>query len=304
MVVAPCEATSQLRGRIVDVRAPATVFVAQAASARMPAMRMPFLVRPGMLAKLRRGMEITAVVAGRTSPEVLSTVRVIAAIPAATRYVPELQQGDTVPDFALVDQRGHAFSLARYRGQALVLSFIYTRCRDATMCSLVSAKFSRLQRMLGREPIHLMEITLDTPRILARYGAVFGANAARWTLATGAASAVADLAARAGIVTTATPRGLVHSDAVLILDPGGRLAQVIGGNTWSAEDLLTEARASFGKAPNPIAGLWLWLRSGVAAVCGGSSGLSTGAALSIFTVVLIAASVLLRRLLRGRISRT
>jgi protein SCO1/2 len=306
--VTPGEATPQLRGRIVGVRAPATVFVAAAASARMPAMSMPFLVTRGAFATLRRGMEITAVVRGRTSPPTLSQIRVVTALATATRYVPELQLGDTVPDFALVDQRGHAFSLSRFRGQALVLSFIYTRCRDATMCSLVSAKFSQLQRRLGRDPIHLMEITLDpaydTPRILARYGAVFDAKPARWTLATGEASAAADLAARAGIVTTETPRGIVHSEAVLIVDPKGRLTQIIGGDTWSADDLLTEARATFGAAPSPIARLWLWLRSGVAAVCGGSSGISTATALAIFIVILIVASLSLRRLLRARISRT
>ena len=271
-------------------------------------MDMPYLVAARTLSTLRRGMEITADVDARTSPSTLSGLRVADSAPAAARYVPELQTGDTVPDFALVDQRGQSLSLSRFRGQALVLSFVYTRCRDATMCSLVSAKFSRLQRMLGRDPIHLMEVTLDpaydTPRILARYGTAFGANPTRWTLATGEATGVADLAARAGIVTTETPRGIVHTEAVLILDPNGRLAQTIGGNAWSADDLLTQARATLGRKPMPATRLWLWLESGVAAVCGGSSGISTGTALSIFIIIVVAASVMLRRLLRARASRT
>ncbi len=303
----PADATQRLRGRIVDVRAPRTILVATAASASMPAMNMPYIVTT-RISELHRGMEITADVDARTSPSTLSALRVVTAATPTTHYVPELQPGDTVPDFPLVDQRGNSLSLARFRGQALVLSFVYTRCRDASMCSLVSAKFSRLQRMLGRERIHLMEVTLDpsydTPQILARYGAAFGANATRWTLATGEASTVADLAARAGIVTTETPRGIVHSEAVLIVDPNGRLTQVIGGNSWGPDDLLTQARASLGTAPGPIAGMWLWLESGVAAVCGGRSGISTGMALSIFGVVLVSAGFMLLRLLHGRTSRT
>ena len=268
-------------------------------------MSMPFLVTPSVFETLHRGAEIEAAVDERTSPATLSALRLVTAAAPAPRYVPELQQGDTVPDFALVDQRGQAVSLSRFRGQALVLSFIYTRCRDATMCSLVSAKFARLQRMLGRAPIHLIEITLDpaydTPAILARYGAAFGANAARWTLATGEPSAARDLAARAGIVTTETPRGIVHSEAVLILDRNGRLTQLIGGNSWSANDVLTEARASLGVPPPTLARLRLWLESGVAAICGGSSGISTGTALTVFIGILICASFLLGRLLRSGI---
>ena len=292
------------------MHAPATAIVAHEATPDMPAMSMPFLVPPRILQKLQRGMEITAGIDRRTSPATLFGVDIARApVPsAAIRYVPELQRGDTVPNFALVDQRGQALSLSRFRGQVLVLSFIYTRCRDATMCSLVSAKYARLQRMLGREPIHLMEATLDptydSPEVLARYGEAFGADGARWTLATGEASTVADLAARAGIVTTYTPRGIIHSEAVLILDRDGRLAQIIGGNRWSAEELLSEARASLGTAPNPLARMWLSLDTGVAAVCGGSSGITTATALTIFAVVLIFASALLRRLLRARATRT
>ena len=307
-VVTVSEAAPQLRGRIVDVRAPATVLVAHVATPDMPAMTMPFLVAPRTFRKLQRGMEIVADVDPRTSPASLYAVGLARAPAPATRYVPELRPGDTLPDFPLVDQRGRALSFSRFRGQALVLSFIYTRCADATMCSLVSAKYARLQRMLGREPIHLIEATLDpaydTPAVLARYGTTFGADAARWTLATGEASAVADLAARAGIVTTATPLGIIHSEAVLILDRDGRLEKLIGGNRWSAEEVLSEARAGLGAAPSPLARLWLWLDTGVAAVCGGSSGITTAAALTIFAIVLLCASVLLRHLLRARTTRT
>ena len=71
----------------------------------------------------------------------------------------------------------------------MVVSFVYTRCRDARMCPLVAAKFARMQRQLRGTPIRLVTVTLDpgydTPRVLARYGAAYGADPARWLLVTG-----------------------------------------------------------------------------------------------------------------------
>ena len=89
---------------------------------------------------------------------------------AIAAFVPNLQPGDTIPAIPLVDQSGRAFSFAQLRGNAVVLSFIYTRCADPRMCPLVSSKFARLQRAIGDAPVRLLEITLDprfdTPRVL------------------------------------------------------------------------------------------------------------------------------------------
>ena len=221
-----------------------------------------------------------------------------------SRYVPSMAVGDGVPNLALVDQRGRHVTIAQFRGSALALTFAYTRCGDAKMCPLVSAKFAALQRIVAHEPIHLLEVTLDpaydTPAMLGRYGAEFGADPARWTLAGGNPEAVAELAARAGIALRVTPLGIVHTEAVVIVDPAGRVANVIEGNRWSPQDIATEARAARGERAGFGERLRVWLVTGAAAVCGGGAGLSTGAALALFGVILAAVALAVRRFVYPR----
>lgn len=200
----------------------------------------------------------------------------LAIVLAVTAFVPTLEPGDAVPPLPLVDQTGHAFSLAELRGNAVVMSFIYTRCPDPTMCPLTSAKFARLQRAIGNSPIRLLEITLDptfdTPRVLNAYGRGFGADPRRWTLATGAAGSIAELAARLDVATQWTRPGvLVHTESVIVLDPQGRLATTIGGNAWTPDQVLAIARASAGAPETLPARIGAWLTSAIA-LCGGGRG--------------------------------
>jgi protein SCO1/2 len=190
--------------------------------------------------------------------------------------VPVLEPGDTPPAIPLVDQAGHAFSLAGLRGNAVVLTFIYTRCADPAMCPLASSKFARLQHELGAAPIRLVEITLDptfdTPRVLRAYGANYRQNSARWTLATGAQASIDELATRFGVATQWTrPGALVHTESAIVLDRDGRLAQTIDGNAWTPAELLAAAHTAAGGTPAPLARIGLWLGA-VAEACGGGRG--------------------------------
>jgi cytochrome oxidase Cu insertion factor (SCO1/SenC/PrrC family) len=218
-------------------------------------------------------------------------------------YVPALSVGDTLSDTALVDQGGRDVSIAGFRGETLVMTFAYTHCPD-TKCALASAKFARLQRLVRRESIHLLEVTLDprrdTPPVLARYGAVFGADRARWTLATGRPAAVLGLAARAGIRTAAAGGGIAHDDAVTIVDPSGRIAAVIEGDAWTPDDVARNARAvNGGAALDAMTRARIWLGS-AAAICGGRGGPTVAAALALFAAILAAAGVAARRLFAER----
>ena len=225
----------------------------------------------------------------------------LAALVAVTAFVPTLEVGDTVPALPLIDQSAHAFSLARLRGNAVVLTFVYTRCADPRMCPLVSLKYARLQRAIGHDAIRLVEITLDpafdTPRVLKRYGRAYGADPRYWTLATGAPGSIDQLAARLGIASAWTQPGtLVHTEAAVILDREGAIARVIDGNAWTPSDVLAVAREAAGARPAPLARVQLWLTGAIARCGGGSLPVSTiellglAAALSaVFGVVLLRA---------------
>jgi cytochrome oxidase Cu insertion factor (SCO1/SenC/PrrC family) len=199
-----------------------------------------------------------------------------AAALAVTAFVPALQPGDTVPAIPLIDQSGRAFSIQSLRGDVVIVSFIYTRCADPAMCPLTSAKFARLQTLIGTQRIRLLEITLDprfdSPRVLNAYGQAFHQDPARWIIATGAETSIADLAARFGIATQWTrPGTLVHTESAIVLDRAGRVAQTIDGNAWTPGALLAAATEAGGASRAPLARIGLWLTS-VAQACGGGRG--------------------------------
>lgn len=223
---------------------------------------------------------------------------------AVSAFVPLLQPGDTVPAVPLIDQTGKAFSLGDLRGNAVVLSFIYTRCADPRMCPLVSSKFAQLQRLTAGERVRLVEITLDpaydSPRVLRSYGAAFRADPRSWTLATGAPGTIAELAERFGIATQWTAPGtLVHTEAVAILDPGGSLAQIIDGNTWSASDVRSLALGTQGALSLP-ARARVWLDAAIEACGGGRGGISGGAGLAILAATIALAGAIVVGPLRRR----
>ena len=102
------------------------------------------------------------------------------------RAVRQLRIGDTVPQTHFIDQSGHPFTFADFRGRGVVLAFIYTRCRDPRECPLVSSTFHSLQQRIDGKAYHLVEITFDPafdrPPVLARYAQQFDADSRLWTL--------------------------------------------------------------------------------------------------------------------------
>jgi cytochrome oxidase Cu insertion factor (SCO1/SenC/PrrC family) len=233
---------------------------------------------------------------------VVNALALATALAVAT-FVPTLQTGDTIPAIPLVDQSGRAFSMEQLHGNAVVLSFIYTRCPDPNMCPLVSSKFARLQAQIGTNPIRLVEITLDprfdTPRVLRTYGQAFGANPNRWTLATGAPSSIDDLATRLGIATQwTTPATLIHTEAVIVVDRDGRIAETIGGNAWTTDQVIALAREAAGSESSPLARIGLWLTAAVEACGGGQGTINSLEGLALLLLIIGAIGAVLFRALR------
>lgn len=151
--------------------------------------------------------------------------------------------GDRIPDFSLTDQTGHAFRLSQMRGEPVAVAFLYTRCPIATACPLTSARFAKLDSMLkGRGFGKLLTITVDpehdTPKVLAEYAKHLGADPARWKFLTGDPKAVADVASNFGVLYYPDKGQVVHTQAVAVVDPDGRLASIYFGQTWEPETVL------------------------------------------------------------------
>jgi protein SCO1/2 len=223
-----------------------------------------------------------------------------------TPFVPALRTGDALPMTALVDQRGRAYLIGGLRPGATVVTFFFTTCRDANECPLTSAKFARMQRLLGADPAHITEITMDpahdTVAALGRYGAAFGDKPTRLTLATGSAAAITTLERRLGFAVLRRADGnLTHGEALIVLDPQGRLADRIEGNSWTPAQAVAVLAAVEGRPADPIPRLTLALTQGIRAACGGlatSGGMSLAGVLGIFVAVLAGMSVVMRGVLK------
>ena len=231
----------------------------------MQGMTMPFPVRddPQVLKLLRPGdrIEATLVIQKEsywlekivTRGFVATRAPAVSARPtesdSSTFVTPVpnrgVQVGDAVPDFTLKDQTGATVRLSQMRGEPVAVTFLYTRCPVATACPLTTAKFSKLDAMLAKENFgHLLVVTVDpvhdTPEVLAEYAKKAGADPKRWKFLTGPPGDVARVASNFGVLYYPDHGQMIHSQAVAVLDPQGRLATIYYGETWEPEHILRD----------------------------------------------------------------
>lgn len=64
-------------------------------------------------------------------------------------------------DFSLLDQRGHAVSLSAQRGKLVLLTFLYTRCRD--VCPVIADHLQQAVDSLGpeRRRVQVLAVSVD-----------------------------------------------------------------------------------------------------------------------------------------------
>jgi protein SCO1 len=232
----------------------------------MAAMTMPFPVKddPQVFALLRPGdkIEATLVVEGdkywlekvltkgfvptagasEAAASKASSAPAGAATPRPNRAV---NVGDPFPDFALTDQTGARVRLSDFRGQPVAVTFIYTRCPIATACPLTTAKFSKVGAVMAEKGYgELLTLTLDpqydTPKVLADYAKMAGANPKRWKFLTGDPRDVAEVASRFGILYYPDQGQLVHGQGVAVIDPKGKLSTIYYGNEWQPEHIVRD----------------------------------------------------------------
>ncbi|MGH7683145.1 MAG: SCO family protein, partial [Vulcanimicrobiaceae bacterium] len=220
------------------------------------------------------GDRIVGLIDDDAKPAVLDEVEVTpaAAPPNAVHVVVPLSIGDKMPPTEFVDQRGKKFSLDDFHGKSVVLSFIYTRCKDLNECPLLTSHFAVLQKELANGPYHLVEMTLDpvydTPAILTKYGKRYGANPERWTFGTGDASTVLDFDRRFGLDPFADPRvGLIHTERTVLIDKNAYILDYVDLAGWNPPDIVARLRPS-AHPENLLDRFDFYLSRATVAICG------------------------------------
>ncbi|MGH7683282.1 MAG: SCO family protein [Vulcanimicrobiaceae bacterium] len=183
----------------------------------------------------------------------------LALVVAMLAAVIPLRVGDELPSASFVDQSGRPFTFASQQGKYVFLAFIYTRCKDADECPLVSAHVAQLQNRLDAGT-RLVEVTIDPaydkPAVLAAYAKTYGFRSDRVSLLTGDPRAVLDFAAALGVRTFDDPKyGFVHGENAILVDPRGKVAEIFEGNTWTTDEVVSVVTHLRNRPPN----FWEWL---------------------------------------------
>jgi protein SCO1/2 len=225
----------------------------------MPGMTMPFAVKnEADLQILAPGDEITAtlVVDGKHSwLEDLIISRQSATAPALPGAKMAME-GDEVPNFTLRNQDNREIHIKDYRGKALLLTFIYTRCPVPDYCTLMSDNFAQIDRALGQDPqlyskTHLLSISIDpeydTPKVLRSYGAAHteryqNETFAHWEFAGGTNEQVKSIAQFFGLTYFPENDQIIHALRTVIVNPDGKVAKIWGGNDWKVDEVVQEVR--------------------------------------------------------------
>ena len=215
----------------------------------MPAMEMPFTVKdPAALRGLAPGDTVKFQLVVTKDDSWIDRIEKTADAPAAA--VPansspeaasnELENGQTVPDFALVDQNGHPFRLRDLRGKAVVLTFIYTRCPLPNFCPLMSRNFASLQERFAKEfpgKVQLLSISFDpqfdTPATLKQYASVYQKSDKDWVFATGTREQVDYVTAMFGLIREPANGFINHDLRTALISPDGKLVHVWRSNVWT-----------------------------------------------------------------------
>lgn len=257
---APVSASAKrypLKGVItaVDFSKPAITVAHEDIPGFMEAMTMEFPVRddPKVVALLRPGDRIEArlVIDGKVFflENVLTKGFVPTPTASSSSARPEPNRGvgvgDLVPDFTLVDQTGKPVRFSQFRGEPVAVTFVYTRCPIATACPITVGKFSKIAAALVKEKFGtLLAVTVDpagdTPAVLKDYATRVGADPSRWKFLTGDPAAVARVAERFGVLYYPDHGQIVHSQAVAVVDPDGRVANLYYGEEWEPESVLQD----------------------------------------------------------------
>lgn len=255
-----------LKGKVVSVeKTDRTATIAhEEVAGYMPAMTMPFKIKKDSdLEMLKPGDQVTGTLVVDDLSSWLEIISIMEGGPPSSQAVDvpgEPKPGTEVPDFGLVNQDGRRIRLSQYRGKALALTFIFTRCPHPDQCTLMSSNFAAVDQELRKQPeaydkTHLLSITFDpdydTPKVLRSYGASHTGGYSdesfrHWEFATGTKDEVKGIAQFFGLRyyhdTASGNDEVIHSLRTAVIGPDGKVFKLYRGNEWKPEEVVSDLK--------------------------------------------------------------
>jgi len=260
----PAQKSYPIRGEIVELDRPRQVLIIhhEEIPGYMPAMTMEFNAPSLDFAQFRVGQKLAA----QMGPAVdaifpLTGIRFLdtkedAAVADAARKLREdtftrgkkayREVGEAAPVFTLYNQDGAAVRFEQFRGQRVMLNFIFTRCPVATMCPASTAKMMALQAAAKARNIPNVQFVsisfdsaYDTPPVLKAYADARGIDTSNFSFLTGPENAIRDLLTQFGVIAEPGENVFKHTLSTLLIGADGKILHRADGSAWEPRDFLT-----------------------------------------------------------------
>ena len=164
--------------------------------------------------------------------------------PPATTAVPGHSRHPLL-DYQFTNELGQAVSLGQFQGQALAITFFFTRCPIPDFCPRLSRNFEEAAQQLKSMPgaptnWHLLSVSfdtaVDTPAVMKAYGERYHYDPKHWSFLTGPADGITELARLSDVNIERQGEFFNHNFRTLIIDASGKLQMSfpIGGNLSEA----------------------------------------------------------------------
>ena len=129
------------------------------------------------------------------------------------------------PDFRLTDQFGAPISLSQFEGKPVVLTFLYTHCKD--LCPLTAEKLHVVVQNLGSDAqkVAVLAVSID-PKGDTTAAALSFSKAHRmegyWHFLTGTFNALSPIWSNYNVYADTSDQSVNHSFALYVIDKQGR----------------------------------------------------------------------------------
>ena len=225
----------------------------------MPAMTMPYPVAAGVdFEAVEAGDRIKARVvvhAGDQCELDRITVTDSSHREKKTAETKQLDPGEVIPDVELLNQDGKTIRLSDFRGKAVLLTFIYTRCPMPNFCPRLSSLFASVEEELAKDPknyqrTQLVSVSIDpkfdTPPVLRKYGLAYLGDDperfAHWSFTVPTPENLKRLAEAFALIYEEQDNQIAHSMSTVVIGPDGRVAKEWIMSDWTPAEAVAAMR--------------------------------------------------------------
>jgi protein SCO1/2 len=236
-----------------------TIIVAHEAIPRfMEAMTMPFKARrPDELRGLESGdqiafrLNVSATESWIDRITKIGTTPIAAAAPVkpSTAAAPAPRPKHPLLSYHFTNELGQAVSLGDFQGQALAITFFFTRCPIPEFCPRLSKNFQEASRKLSSmagapKNWHFLSVSFDpefdTPEVLKAYAEGYRYDPARWSFLTGPKDKIDELAGQSDVQVNRENGLINHNFRTLIIDAAGHLQMIFPTSGNLSDDIVAQ----------------------------------------------------------------